>query len=63
MTRLSFMSDGDGHWYLIPIDRVDKFNKMLEEGEDDSYCEFNNEFYDRMCNHPSSYSFVNPEEL
>lgn len=62
--RWRFVTDDDGHWYLIPVELEEEFNKLLSEGEDDCYTEFNNKFYDNYsigC-HPSCFTFENPKE-
>lgn len=59
--RYRFMTDGDGHWYLIPDHLSDEFNLLLEDG---LYDEFNEKFYSTYyigC-HPNCYTFQNPKE-
>jgi len=60
--KYKFLSDDDGHWFIVPLDMVELFNKMLEEGEEDYWCEFNNTFGKYWADHPSSYTFENYEQ-
>lgn len=41
---VSVVSDGDGHWYVIPSKDAGLFVSMLERGEADEYTEFNDRF-------------------
>jgi len=59
--RYKFARDDDGHWYLIPVYQAEMFYKILHEGEDDCWCEFNNSFGEYRCDHPTDYTFENPE--
>lgn len=61
MSRFRFMSDGDGHWYLIPVELEKEFNQLLESAQ---YDEFNSKFYDHYYTgcHPSCFTFENPKE-
>jgi len=43
-TRVSVESDDDGHWYVIPHSKVEQFQKMLSEGEEDEWSEFEENF-------------------
>lgn len=60
--RYKFKNDGDGHWFLIPVELDAEFNRLLHEGENDYYAEFNNKFEEFYtgCS-PSSYTFTDPE--
>lgn len=62
MSRFRFVSDDDGHNYLIPAELDIKFDEMLEDGEDDYYAEFNNTFSKYRCDSVSNWTFENPKE-
>ena len=59
--RYRFITDGDSHWYLIPADLEDLFHKLLAEGEDDYYAEFCGRFDEYRCDHPSNFTFIDPQ--
>lgn len=59
--RYKFLKDDDGHWFIVPVDLVPKFNQMLEDGAEDHWCEFNNTFGEYWADHPSNYTFENYE--
>lgn len=61
MSRFRFMSDDDGHWYLIPVELEKEFTELLDSGE---YDKFNDKFYENYsigC-HPNCFTFENPKE-
>lgn len=60
-SKFRFRTDGDGHWYLIPAELSTMFSQMLDDGEEDYYCEFNNKFEEYRCDCPSNYTVENPE--
>lgn len=59
--RYKFARDDDGHWFLIPVELNAEFYRLLEQGEDDLWAEFNNKFEEYTSNNPCSYTFENPE--
>ena len=59
--RYNFITDGDCHWYLLPTTLNERFSELLDNGEEDYYCEFNNTFDQYRCDSPSNYTFENPE--
>lgn len=59
--RYRFITDGDCHWFLIPVGLEDEFNSLLENGEEDYYTEFSNRFEEYRCNYPGEYTFVDPQ--
>lgn len=41
MRKVSAVTDGEGHWYIIPSELLDKFHQLLNKGyEGDDYEEF-----------------------
>ena len=56
--KCKFVQDDDCHWYMIPADMETLFHQMLENGEADYWCEFNNKWEDYRCDHPSCYTVV-----
>lgn len=58
-----FKTDNDGHWYLIRMEDREKFDALLDRGEEDNYEEFNNLFYVFSVNHPSHFAIINAEPL
>lgn len=59
--RYSLTTDGDGHWYVVPLRKMQRFNKLLAEGEKDEWCEFINEFGEyAVGGSPTLVSFENP---
>jgi hypothetical protein len=63
--RKCFMSDDDGNWFSVDVDRRGFFNELLDQSiENDDYEEFEEEFGgDQLDYHPSRYSFENLEEI
>lgn len=59
--RYRFTTDGDCHWFLIPVELEDQFENLLENGEDDYYSEFNHVFGKYRCNSPSNFTFTDPQ--
>lgn len=67
--RMCFVQDDDGHWYLIPADERQEFERVMNllyadgkiyvEGER-LYEKF---FRHRMCRGPKHYTFRDPQEL
>ncbi len=57
--RWCFKRDDDGHDYLIPLDMVEEFDKLLYE-TDDHYESFINKFDEMRIGYPSGYSFTDP---
>lgn len=57
---MCFITDGDGHWYKIPVSQRGKFEKYRDSEDDDS---LDDKFYDYRCEHPSNYMFEKIEEL
>lgn len=47
-----FMTDNDGHWYKVPAGVEDRFQTLVDEGEDDNIFD---EFSLYRCEHPSQY--------
>lgn len=42
--RVKVVTDGDGHWYVVPVELADTFTEMLSAGEADEYNAFNEMF-------------------
>lgn len=59
--RYRFITDGDCHWYLIPVSMSTVFNQMLDNGEDDYWSMFNNTFDEYRCDSPSNFTFTDPQ--
>lgn len=58
--KYRFIQDEDCHWYLIPADKVDDFNRWVECGP--YWDGYEGEWFeDYSCDYPSSYSIENPE--
>jgi len=58
-SRECFISDNDGHWYLIPLESRQRFMKLIDN-EDGLEDEFD---YNRTIYHISQYSFTNSEAI
>ena len=62
--RFCFESDGDCHNFLIPLSKRELFEKLKEQGEDDEYEAFNDEFSEYMIDGiEGCYSFEKVEEM
>lgn len=59
--RYKFTTDDDGHKYLIPVELYSLFVQLLENGEADYYCEFNNKFDEYRVDGVYHYTFEKPE--
>lgn len=59
--KFRFVKDDSCHWYLIPEELRTMFIQMLDQGEADYWCEFNNKFEEYRCDHPSNFTVENPE--
>jgi hypothetical protein len=61
--RYCFMSDDDGHKYLIPLELRTKFLEDMEKAyrTDDFRCVAWVD--EHRCIHPSRYSFTDPKEV
>ena len=46
LIQIVIKSDDDGHEYVIPADKADRFDELLEQGEEDGYEAFSKEFED-----------------
>jgi hypothetical protein len=60
--RYCFLSDDDGHDYMVPLELRDKFQKDMEEAyriEDFGIVDWVDEY--RCGYHPSCYSFTDPK--
>lgn len=60
--RYCFIKDDDSHNYLIPVEYAKHFTELLENGEDDCYAAFNNEFDQYRVDAMTNWSFTNPKE-
>jgi hypothetical protein len=61
--RMCLMSDGDGHYYVIPASLRNEFNQLLEESEaKDDHTEFCDEFDEYRINGPHTLTFTDPQE-
>lgn len=59
--RYRFITDGDSHWFLIPVGLTDLFEELLAKGEDDYYAEFCNRFEEYSCDYPDNFTFTDPQ--
>lgn len=59
--RYRFITDGDSHWYLIPVSMSTVFNQMLSVGDRDCYAMLCNTFDEYRCDSPSNFTFVDPQ--
>lgn len=59
----TFVTDNDGHWFLIRMEDREKFHSELDAGEEDDYEQFNNLFYPFRVDHPSQFAIINAEPL
>ena len=60
--KMVFVEDvQDGDWFMIPVTKLEQFNRMEEVDEENE--EFYMEFREYRIDHPSEYSFENPEEV
>lgn len=60
--RFCFRSDDDGHWYIMPTSKADRFDEIMsmgEAGEDLFFEEGFDEF--RIDGGPEGYSFTDHE--
>ena len=53
MKKMAYVRDEDAHWFLIPFELKDKFDKMLQEAEA-------NEDYDDFCSEFDQYRSSSP---
>tara|TARA_Y100000310_G_scaffold56232_1_gene51641 strand:+ start:47356 stop:47685 length:330 start_codon:yes stop_codon:yes gene_type:complete len=72
--RYCFKKDDDGHWFLVPVEQAEEFERLLtkcleyehdsENEKDDPYIKFSYQF-DKMGidGGPYSYSFTNAEKI
>ena len=61
MSRKCFLSDDDGHWFAVDVDRKGFFNLCVDNEDWDALEE---EFgTDELNMHVSNYSFENLEEI
>lgn len=47
-----FVTDDDGHWYMIPPEYKDRFSQLIDEYR---YDDFDSEFGSSRSYHPSNY--------
>ena len=60
--RYRFMTDDDGHLYIIPAEKTERFIETLYNMSDD-YVTFNNEFEEYYVGMSyTSFTFENPKE-
>lgn len=60
--RHCFVTDGDGHNFLIPHTLIDDFETSLENGEADYYADFNNKFGQYAIDSMTNWTFEDPKE-
>jgi hypothetical protein len=68
--RHCFVVDDSAHWYCIPLDEKNQFNRMVEEmGKEPPFSDLIFEQFDekfqkyRLNMHISNYSFVDAQEI
>jgi hypothetical protein len=63
--RYVFRDDEDGHTFLVPLDDVVLFEKMMEKAyASDNFSKFEKKFGHLRCEyHMSCYSFTDPKIL
>lgn len=63
--RYCFLSDDDGHWYLVPAEQADRFEDWMEwwaNGDGDSPYD-GPDFSDfRIGGGPEGYTFTDPAQ-
>ena len=52
-----FRSDGDGHWYYIPVERSEEFSYWVESFDENTDIYLFDEF---SCDDPENYVFYTP---
>ena len=58
-----FITDHDGHWYKIPVDKRNLFDDYLDAMANDDI-DYNGETFTKYrCMHPCNYMFKNVEVL
>jgi hypothetical protein len=60
--RFCFRQDDDSHWFLIPLEDSQKFEKLRAKGESDDWNEFNKAFEDMRSEGPNYVSFTDPKD-
>lgn len=60
--RFKFVSDCDGHWYMIPSSLSEEFSLWDATALDGAEDEWTGRDFDiyRLAQHPSSYTFADP---
>ena len=61
VVKYKFVQDDCCHWYKIPANLYPLFLQLDENGESDGYVEFESKFDGYRCDHPTHYTFENPE--
>jgi hypothetical protein len=61
--KYSFMSDDDGHLFIVPIEKKKEFRELMNKSyEEDDFIEFENKFKDMRATYGiSRYCFENVE--
>jgi len=60
MSWESFVRDEDGHWYLIPEEKRERFDALLESGDHNT---FNREFGSYMSESPIYYKMKDARSI
>lgn len=70
MERFCFKQDESSHWYMVPVEKLERFDNLLyhwdELGYKDEYDAagaFDREMGQYICQSPSDYTFANPESI
>lgn len=60
--RYCFVTDGEGHNFLIPHTLKAAFHESLANGEADWYAEFNNTYGQYAIDSLTNWTFADPKE-
>lgn len=53
--KFRFLDDGYDNWYMVPEELCTKFKKIIKDGGDDNWDEFDLKFQVYRCKCPSDY--------
>ena len=62
LPRFCFVTDGEGHNFLIPTELSLDFYGDLEVGEEDAYAEFSNKYGQYAIDSMTNWTFTDPRE-
>lgn len=67
MSRMCFVEDEDGHWFLIKEEEKEEFELYMEAvyaiEEMETVKKYADKFNNKMCRNPIFYTFLDPKEI